>query len=124
MTSGRRGVPDTDDLALWRAAAARLGRGEPTVLVSVVDHEGSVPGVTGARMVVGPDGSIGTVGGGVAEAAMLEAARTMDERWTLHRFRHDGPGSSSMCSGTQVFALLELRLALSQLFGESLDRHP
>ncbi len=92
----------------WAAAERWLRAGEPVALVTVVDHRGSVPGVAGTRMAVGPDGAVGTVGGGPAEAEMLRLARALDQRSLLSTFSHHGDDSPSVCSGTQTFSLLAL----------------
>ena len=95
-----------NDLELYRHALDAAVRGECTVLVVVVDAEGSVPGTPGATMVVGPDGAVGTIGGGVAEARMIERAQTAPpDRPALVEFRHV---EESLCSGTQILALASL----------------
>jgi xanthine dehydrogenase accessory factor len=60
---------------IWRHALHSLSDGRPTVLVVVVDHTGSVPGTTGATMVVTDRAAVGTVGGGIAEHQTIERAR-------------------------------------------------
>jgi xanthine dehydrogenase accessory factor len=61
-----------------RDVAARLlelvDKGERGALATVVRTSGSVPQVAGARLLVGQDGqTVGTVGGGAIEKAVLEA---------------------------------------------------
>ena len=52
-----------------RAARARLGRGEPVALTTVVATRGSTPQKAGARMVIFADGQmLGKIGGGCIEA--------------------------------------------------------
>lgn len=90
------------------AALQWLRDGLAPVLVAVVDHEGSVPGTTGARMVVIPDAIAGTVGGGSAEREMIELARAVDVAPRLVTYVHAAPSNDSLCSGQQRFAILPL----------------
>ena len=64
----------------WMKAVRRLRETRrPGVLVTVVTVRGHAPREAGAKMVVGPDRSWGTVGGGNLEAVAEERARTMLE---------------------------------------------
>ncbi len=95
-----------DDLELYQHALDAVERGEPAVLVVVVTAEGSVPGTSGATMLVLPHRAVGTVGGGIAEARMIERARTRPPVTVeLVDFRHT---EESLCSGTQTLALAPL----------------
>lgn len=61
--------------ALCREVLRRLDAGMPSVLVTIMDHQGSAPRTAGARMLVAPDGAIaGTVGGGRYEAEAIAVA--------------------------------------------------
>lgn len=91
----------------WDLAARAVKRNQPAVLVAVVEHHGSVPGKTGAMMVVTPDALEGTVGGGLVEHQLIEMGRENSEVQLLP-FAHDGEGSDSICSGRQTFAILPL----------------
>ncbi len=91
----------------WDLAARTVKRNQPAVLVAVVEHQGSVPGKTGAMMVVTPDTLEGTVGGGLVEHQLIELGR-QDPEVQLLPFAHDGEGSDSICSGRQTFAILPL----------------
>lgn len=63
------------EATLWRTLADLEERGDAAALVTVVGTSGSTPRHAGARMVVQADGSVsGTIGGGRAEAAAVEAA--------------------------------------------------
>jgi len=56
----------------------RLHRGEPIVVVTIVDAHGSTPADTGSRMIVTEQGiDFGTVGGGRIEAKAIDAAIQM-----------------------------------------------
>jgi xanthine dehydrogenase accessory factor len=78
------------------------------VLVFVVDHSGSVPGVTGTRAVVSDLGIAGTIGGGAAEKQLLEKARKHTGEPQVVRFRHTPGEGGTLCSGLQVFAVVQL----------------
>jgi len=57
-----------------------LGQGEPIVLATIVDHEGSTPRGTGSKMIVCRNGDIiGSVGGGLLEGnTVAEAGKAFD----------------------------------------------
>ena len=64
------------DLELYEEMARLARRGEPFVLSTVIEHGGSSPRKSGAKMLVRADGSsLGTVGGGRIEQDTLAAAR-------------------------------------------------
>ena len=92
----------------WDLALESLRGGHHTVLVFVVDHSGSVPGVTGTRAVVSELGIAGTVGGGAAEKQLLEQARELTGGPKIIRFRHTPDEGGTLCSGLQIFAILQL----------------
>ncbi|MDM8541150.1 XdhC family protein [Desulfococcaceae bacterium HSG9] len=53
-----------------------LKQGQPCVMALVLHQAGSAPRAAGARMLIKPDGKIlGTIGGGIMEANVIEAAR-------------------------------------------------
>jgi xanthine dehydrogenase accessory protein XdhC len=59
------------------ALRAMLQRGEPAALVTVANARGSTPREPGARMLVGPDAAIGTIGGGRLEWDAISRARAL-----------------------------------------------
>jgi xanthine dehydrogenase accessory factor len=93
----------------WDHALESVRSGHPTVLVMVVDHEGSVPGTTGVVMVVSNRGCAGTVGGGAAEHQMIERARAFDGAPELADIEHTPEAGGTLCSGRQTLALAALR---------------
>jgi xanthine dehydrogenase accessory factor len=93
---------------IWKHALRSIRRGQRTVLVVVVDHSGSVPGTTGAAMVVSDADTAGTVGGGVAEHEMIERAHAFDGTTELIDIEHTPDSSGSLCSGSHTLALLAL----------------
>ncbi len=95
---------------ILRRIVELLDRRAPFAVATVVSAVGSVPGKTGARMIVFPDGSQqGTVGGAGLEAKVvalaLEAIRT--HRSDTHKFdlaRQKPGGLDSVCGGSvEVF---------------------
>jgi xanthine dehydrogenase accessory factor len=92
----------------WVHALESLRGGHRTVLVKVVDHSGSVPGVTGTMAVVSELGIAGTIGGGAAEKELLERARAHQDGSEIIRFRHTPGEGGTLCSGLQVFAVTAL----------------
>jgi xanthine dehydrogenase accessory factor len=94
--------------AIWEHAVESVREGHRTVLVMVLDHQGSVPGTTGAAMVVSPLGCAGTVGGGTAEHAMIERARAFAGKPELVDIQHTPEAHGTLCSGRQTIALAGL----------------
>jgi len=99
--------PDTK-IHPWRFALQTVETDKPAVLVMVVDHSGSVPGVTGTFVVVTADGQAGTIGGGAAEHAMVERARRHRGAPELVEFVHTESGDGTLCNGVQLFCMLPL----------------
>jgi xanthine dehydrogenase accessory factor len=60
-----------------QALRQHYGDGKPSVLVSVVDAQGSTPRAAGARMVVTTDNQYDTIGGGHLEWRAIEIAQEM-----------------------------------------------
>ncbi|MGH8859676.1 MAG: xanthine dehydrogenase accessory protein XdhC [Jatrophihabitantaceae bacterium] len=62
----------------WLAAVTRLrARREPGVLVTLASVSGHAPRAAGAKMVVGAEGSWGSIGGGNLEAVAIDRAREL-----------------------------------------------
>lgn len=93
---------------IWQRALEEAKAGRKATLVMVIDHQGSVPGTTGAAMVVTASGAVGTVGGGVAEHEMIERARGFQGRPDLIDIEHTPEGSGSLCSGRHTMAMVAL----------------
>ncbi len=92
----------------WIHALESLRAGRRTVLVKVVAHSGSVPGVTGTMLTVSDLGIAGTIGGGAAEKELVEKALVHREGFEIVRFRHTPGEGGTLCSGLQVFAVVLL----------------
>ena len=94
----------------WAFALEAIEAEKRTVLVVVVDHSGSVPGVTGTFVVVTADGQAGTIGGGAAEHTLVERARNHAGPAELTEFVHTETGDGTLCNGVQTFAVVPLGL--------------
>lgn len=90
-------------MAEWIAEALKAARaGEPLAMVTIVGAQGSTPRETGARMLVGPDGFSGTIGGGSLERQGLDQARrllTQDVRRHALQDYPLGPMLGQCCGG-------------------------
>ncbi len=110
----------------WRYALESLRDGRRPALVFVVDHSGSVPGVTGTRVVVSESGFAGTIGGGAAEKQLVERAAADQRDAEIFRFRHTPSGGGTLCSGVQDFAIVPLSqndLEPIQILVDTLENH-
>ncbi len=111
---------------MWQHALAAVRDGHQAVLVMVVDHEGSVPGTTGAALVVTDNGFVGTVGGGAAEHEMIERARAFHGPPDLVDVEHTPEGSGSLCSGRHTMAIVTLgpdALPALEAIAQTLAKH-
>lgn len=90
---------------LWRTLAELEEQGRAAALVTVVRTSGSTPRHAGARMLVHEDGTLtGTVGGGRAEAAAVEAAQEALATGECALLDLDLQTKLGVCGGTmQVF---------------------
>jgi len=90
------------------AILSLLDRGERGALATVVRTSGSTPQVTGAKLVLMPDGStIGTIGGGRIEQVVIEAmAETIGDGRTRTVDKHLGH-DLGMCCGGQMEIFVE-----------------
>uniref|UniRef100_UPI0021475E41 XdhC family protein n=1 Tax=Tahibacter caeni TaxID=1453545 RepID=UPI0021475E41 len=90
------------DEALFAQLAARLAR-EAVVVASVVETVGATPRKRGARMLVGADTTAFSIGGGLAEARAIGAARALlaggDAAATIEIDLGGGPGAAGICGG-------------------------
>lgn len=103
---GSRSPPGPDAMSahLREAAARWLTEGRRAVVVQVLEHRGSVPRESGARMLVSAEEIVGTIGGGhlelqaieCAQRALREAALPEDQKLAL------GPSLGQCCGGALV----------------------
>jgi xanthine dehydrogenase accessory factor len=106
------------ELELWQFIASRLKNDERVMLLVVAESSGSSPGRSGYKMAVADDGELcGSVGGGVMEVRLAEAAKLRMENgeWRIvsevveqvHQ-KNSEQASGMICSGRQtvIFKLL------------------
>ncbi len=93
-------------------------RNEAAVLVTLVSKRGHAPREAGAKMVVGPQNTHGSVGGGNLEATAVERARAMlaagvrePELLTLRLTDRAAAEFGRQCCGGEVTLLLETVLS-------------
>lgn len=118
-----------DRNTLWKWLADVLTAGQPVALLVVVDSVGSSPGKVGAKMAMTVDGSLGTIGGGAIESALMKIARglldTPDAQPQLHRRVHRlaaGEQASGMiCGGEQTVLIYPCRSEDQATFEQCLE---
>lgn len=91
-------------MSVFRRLADLEKSGEPAVLVTVLETQGSVPRHSGSKMIVYPDGSIyGTIGGGEMEDDVIQQAlKALAERKSRRKryaFRDPARGDVGVCGG-------------------------
>lgn len=89
-----------------------IAKGEPLVLATIISHEGSTPRDTGTRFVIHKDGStFGTIGGGLVELKVTEAAAEIFENGQSRILDYDMSQShlkaDSMICGGKMSTLVE-----------------
>jgi len=93
----------------WLDQIGRLaGMTGPLAIATVTRADGSTPRGVGARIVVGPDQVLGTIGGGTLEYRAIALAREMLERGEAARREALPLGPAlGQCCGGQVNLLIE-----------------
>ncbi len=98
--------------AIWHKALNIVKQESQLYLLTVIDSQGSAPGRTGFKMLVGAQNTLfGSIGGGVMEYKMVQIA----QKWlssniikhTIIKQVHRGGGengSGMICSGSQIIA--------------------
>jgi xanthine dehydrogenase accessory factor len=114
-----------DDFEIFQKAASILRAGEKIALVTVILTTGSTPGKVGYKMLVsGRSGEIaGTVGGGMVEAEMIKAARSMLPAVGSRVVRVDigvtpDDEENGICGGSIEFLIESFDAASAALFEE------
>lgn len=113
----------------WQWLIDALTACKPTALLIVVDSHGSSPGSVGAKMAVTPWDDIGTIGGGMIEAGMINTARAMlndnrTEPAIVRRAHHASKTvqpSGMICGGEQTVLIYPCRQADKVSFEDLLD---
>jgi xanthine dehydrogenase accessory factor len=104
------------EVEAWRALARALEAGGACAVLAVTDSRGSSPGRRGAVMAVGTAGPLaGTIGGGVAESALvdqvaadLRAGSLAPLRVRLAHQEGATDASGMICGGSQVVVVAPL----------------
>ena len=96
----------------WISALAQLQlQGEPCVLVTIIEEQGSTPRNAGSKMVICADQTFDTIGGGHLEYKAMEIARQMlnsgKQDTHLQRFSL-GASLGQCCGGLAVFLFLPM----------------
>jgi len=100
-----------NDLEIYKKAVQVLRSGENIALITVISTLGSTPGKVGYKMLVwGKNGeTIGTVGGGLTEAKMLNTAKNILPKTKSQVFRFDLNGTEDdgkpLCGGAIEFLI-------------------
>jgi len=100
----------------WRKILKEIEIGNPSVVVTIINREGSAPNIPGAKMFVNRNSFGGTVGGGVSEHRLLELAKNFleEKKFSVetvhmeHNETAEDDRSGMICSGSQTFALVPL----------------
>lgn len=98
-----------DEVDIFNLVAEAHRVGQDVALATVIHTQGSVPRHAGSKMVVWPDGrTAGTVGGGMLEARVTEAAiaciQTAKPQVLTYNMSDIAQGDAGICGGTvEVF---------------------
>jgi len=108
---------------LFARLATMLHAG-PVVLASVLDTRGATPRKGGSRMLVSAGECVASIGGGLLEARVIDAARDLLRN---HRVRQEmlfdltgRPGAAGICGGTMQIALRRWAGSTDQLRAEAI----
>lgn len=108
------GTPDEAGADIETAAALALRGEEADALLTILETKGSVPRETGAKMSMSYEGNIiGTIGGGCAEAGVMNDARTVIRKggWqTVTVDMTDSAEEDGMVCGGKMTVLIEKAL--------------
>ena len=113
-----------DDFEIFQKAASILRAGENIALVTVISTTGSTPGKVGYKMLVSARSgeNAGTVGGGMVEAEMIEAARSMlptaGSRVVRINIGVTPDDEKGICGGSMEFLIESFDAASAALFEE------
>ncbi len=104
-------------MKIWNFIHQQLSENKNVVLITVVERNGSSPGVVGFKMAVSQTGEMeGSIGGGVMEYNMVNLAKsiaqTSDQKTFIKRQIHNPDAgedqSGLICSGEQTHAFIPL----------------
>jgi xanthine dehydrogenase accessory factor len=107
----------SEGLEFFKIVVRWLEEGVPCALATVVRTEGSVPRQAGARMLVRADGStVGTVGGGSLERAVVEQAQRAMTEGAQRALSYKLASDLGMACGGGAEVLVELLLPPERLY--------
>jgi len=94
-----------EEVDIYGVVAEAHRQGQDVALATIVRTQGSVPRHAGSKMVVWPDGRIvGTVGGGMVESRVIEAAqesmRTARPQYLAYDMADMAKGDPGICGGS------------------------
>lgn len=111
--------PDADLAVLAQLAAAV---DEPLALVTIVSTKGSVPRGVGAQMLVWPDGrTLGSIGGGCAEAEVATLARELSTSGGSVLHRLDMTGSLAEAEGMVCGGIMDVLVQSISAWREGIE---
>ena len=99
---------------ITKKACELLDKGKTFVIASIVSHQGSTPRTAGTKMIVDADGKIvGTIGGGLLEAKVMEKAGRIISGASAPSFMpfdltQEDTASMDMICGGQATILIDL----------------
>ncbi len=99
--------------SIIQTANALLQKQETFVIASIIHSEGSAPRTAGSRMIVTQDGQgVGTIGGGLLEAKVMQKARTIIDQRASPEFitfdlTHEDTTAMDMICGGRVTVLAD-----------------
>jgi xanthine dehydrogenase accessory factor len=117
-----------NDLQLYKKIASVLECGENAALITVISTEGSTPGKVGYKMLLwgAETRTVGTVGGGLTENQVVEAAAAMLSKSGTSVLRFDLAGTAEdergICGGTIEFLIEIFDTRYLQLFKEIIQK--
>jgi xanthine dehydrogenase accessory factor len=97
-------------MTVFETADGLIEDGKSLAMISVVDKDGSAPREVGARMLVGPEETHGTVGGGTVEALACEDARAVlrgEESPGLRTYELEPEGNTGMVCGGEMTVFVD-----------------
>lgn len=110
-------IDKNNPMKVWNFIREELSENRKVMLITVVERNGSSPGIVGFKMAVSESGDMsGSIGGGVMEYNMVNLARKKLKednlkpfiKYQVHQPDAGKDKSGLMCSGEQTHAFLPL----------------
>lgn len=106
-------------MSLFDDVADLVDNGQPAALLTVIESEGSAPRAVGTRMLVTPEETIGTIGGGSVEGLAIEAGRAVlagSEAPGVRRYELEPGGNTGMVCGGSMEVFIDRVESAPQLY--------